>query len=167
MYTQILINQLQIKIQSWSQLIMYIKCICSEYCLQFQPLHHHVKNQRAVNGHQGQDRRLTPGCKTIHKKLIQKVTSAGAIIQKYKMIIKCSRSEAPCKILPNGARMKTRKVVDQPKLHKRSFVNDLRATGTTVAKNTNGNTLHTTLIDWNPAAPLRSPCSRRHMHRPI
>ena len=83
------------------------------------------------------------GYKTISKKLDEK-TTVGAIIQKwkkYKTTINRPRSGAPCKILPHGVRMITRKVRDQPRTTREELVNDLKAVGTTVTKQNIGNTL--------------------------
>ena len=58
------------------------------------------------------------GYKTISKKLGEKGTSVGAIIQKwkkYKTTINQPWSGAPWKISPHGVRMIMRKVRDQPR----------------------------------------------------
>ncbi|XP_015229441.1 PREDICTED: uncharacterized protein LOC107084223 isoform X1 [Cyprinodon variegatus] len=82
--------------------------------------------------------------RTISKKLSLKVPTVGAIIRKwkrYKMTINRPRSGAPCKILPEGIRMIVKKVMDQPTTTLEELVNDLMAVGTTVSKQTVGNTL--------------------------
>ncbi len=101
------------------------------------------------------------GYKTISKQLGEKETTVGAIIRKlkkYKITISRPRSGAPCKILPYGVRMIMRKVRDQPRTAWKELVNDLKAVGTLVT--------HYAAMDWNPAAPARSPCSRKHMYSP-
>lgn len=49
--------------------------------------------------------------------------------------------EAPCKILPNGVKLTITNVVDLPKTTWEEIVDDLKAVGTTVTKNSIGNTL--------------------------
>lgn len=81
------------------------------------------------------------GYKSISKKPGEKVTTAGAIIQKwkkYRMNITSPRCRAPCKILLHGMRMIMRKVMDQTKTTQ--VVCDLNTVGTTVTENTTGNT---------------------------
>jgi len=58
-----------------------------------------------------------------------------------KLKINRSRSRALCMISPLGVRMVMRKVRDQPRNTRDEFVNDLKAVGTTVTKQTIGNTL--------------------------
>ena len=84
------------------------------------------------------------GYKTISKKLSEKETTVGAIIQKwktYKTTINQPWSGAPCKVSPHGVRMIMRKVRDQPRTTQEELVNDLKAVGTTVTKQNIGNTL--------------------------
>lgn len=72
------------------------------------------------------------------------------------------QSWAPCKILTHGMRMIMRKIVDQPKTTLQELVNDLKAVGTIVKKNTAGKTLSTNLT-----TSATSPCSRLHMYRTV
>ena len=79
------------------------------------------------------------GYKTISKKLCEKETTVGAIIQKWKKCktsINRPQSGALCKISPHGVRMIMRKVRDQPQTTQEELVNDLKAVGTTVTKQT-------------------------------
>ncbi len=102
------------------------------------------------------------GYKTIIKQLGEKVTTVGAIIRKWKkhkITVNLPRSGAPCKISPRGVSMIMRTVRNQPRTTREDLVNDLKAAGTIVTKKTIGN--------WNPVAPARSPCSRKHMYRPV
>ncbi len=83
------------------------------------------------------------GYKTISKKLGEKETTVGAIIwkwKKYKITINRPRSGAPCKISPHGVRMIMRTMRDQPRTARKELVNYLKAVGTTVTKQTIGNT---------------------------
>uniref|UniRef100_A0A9J7YFI9 Transposase Tc1-like domain-containing protein n=1 Tax=Cyprinus carpio carpio TaxID=630221 RepID=A0A9J7YFI9_CYPCA len=82
--------------------------------------------------------------KTISKKLCEKETTVGAIFRKwkkYKTTISLPRSGALCQILPRGVRMIMRKVKDQPRTTQEELVNDHKAVGTTVTKQTIGSTL--------------------------
>ncbi|MCJ8730314.1 hypothetical protein PDJAM_G00182870 [Pangasius djambal] len=84
------------------------------------------------------------GYKTISKKFGEKGATVGAIIRKwkkYKITTNCPRSGAPCKISPHGVRMIMRKVRDQPRTTREELVNDLKAVGTTVTRQTIGNTI--------------------------
>ncbi len=58
-----------------------------------------------------------------------------------------------------------RTVRNQLRTTREDLGNDLKAVGTTVTKQTL--VTHYTVKDWNPAAPARSPCSRKHMYRPV
>ncbi len=83
------------------------------------------------------------GYKTISKKFGEKETTVGAIIwkwKKYKITINRPRSGAPCKISPHGVRMIMRTMRDQPRTARKELVNYLKAVGTTVTKQTIGNT---------------------------
>lgn len=112
----------------------------------FKPVHHHEHNQRTVKwrlgqGHHSDLHRAAMGYKTISKMLGEKVTTAAAIIQKWKkheMIICRPWSAAPCKIMPCGMRMVLRKV---------ELVKDLKTSGNTVTR--------CTIIDWHPAVPAQ------------
>ncbi len=57
-----------------------------------------------------------------------------------------------------------RTVRNQPRTTREDLVNDHKAAGTKVTKKTGGNYA---VKDWNPAAPARCPCSRKHMYRPV
>lgn len=57
------------------------------------------------------------------------------------MEVSQSRFGAPCKILAHRMRMIMRTVVDQHKTTPEEVVNDLKAVGTTVTKNTIENTV--------------------------
>jgi len=84
------------------------------------------------------------GCKTISKKLGEKETTVGPIIwkwNKYKITINRPQSGAPCEISSHGVRMIKRKVRDQPGTTREELVNELKAVGTTVTKQTIVNTL--------------------------
>ncbi len=107
------------------------------------------------------------GYKTIAKQLGEKVTTVGAIIrkwQKHKITVNLPRTGAPCKISPRGVSMIMRTVRNQPRTTREDLVNDLKAAGTIVTKKTIGNTLRREGL--NPAAPARSPCSRKHIYSP-
>lgn len=85
------------------------------------------------------------GYKTISKKLGVKVTTVGAIVRKYKthnMIINRPRSGAPNKISPRGVSRIMRTVRNRPNTTRAELVDDLKAAGITVTKQTVGNTLH-------------------------
>ncbi len=84
------------------------------------------------------------GYKTIAKQLGEKVTTAGAIIRKWKkhkITVNLPRTGAPCKISPRGVSMIMRTVRNQPRTTREDLVNDLKAAGTKVTKKTIGNTL--------------------------
>jgi len=83
------------------------------------------------------------GYKTVSKKLGEKKKTVGAIfwkLKKCKITINRPWSGAPCKNSPHGLRMIMRKVRDQPRTTQEELVNDLKALGTTVIKQTIGNT---------------------------
>ncbi len=105
------------------------------------------------------------GYKTIAKQLGEKVTTVGAIIgkwKKHKITVNLPRSGAPCKISPRGVSMIMRTVRNQPRTTREDLVNDLKAAGTIVTKKTIGNTLRSEGLK-----SCRSPCSRKHMYRPV
>lgn len=82
--------------------------------------------------------------KTISNKHGQKMMTVGEILwksKKYKMTISRPRSGAPCNALSHGVRIINRKVVDQPKARREGLVIDMKTAGTTLSKNTIGNTL--------------------------
>ncbi len=82
--------------------------------------------------------------KTIAKQLVEKVTTVGVIIRKWKkhkMTVNLPRTGAPCNISPRGVSMIMRTVKNQPRTTREDLVNDLKAAGTIVTKKTNGNTL--------------------------
>lgn len=84
------------------------------------------------------------GYKKISKVLDLKVTTIGAIVRKFKkhnMIINRPRSGAPKKIPPRGVAMILRTVKNHPATTRQELANDLKAAGTTVCKETIGNTL--------------------------
>lgn len=79
------------------------------------------------------------GYKNISKKLGEKVTLVDAIIRKWK-------SGAQCKLLLYGVKTIMTKVVDRPKTTREESVNDLKAVGITVSKNTIS-IIHYTVMD--------------------
>ncbi|KAI4891945.1 hypothetical protein NFI96_008788 [Prochilodus magdalenae] len=84
------------------------------------------------------------GYKKISKVLDVKVTTIGAIIRKFKeynMTINRPRPGAPKKISPRGVAMMLRTVRNRPATTRQELANDLKAAGTTVCKETIGNTL--------------------------
>ncbi len=107
------------------------------------------------------------GYKTITKQLGEKVTTVGSIIRKrkkHKITVNLPRTGARCKISPRGVLMIMRTVRNQPRTTREDLVNKLKAAGTIVTKKTNGNTL--LCEGLNPAAPARSPSSRKHIYSP-
>ncbi len=100
-------------------------------------------------------------------KLDEKMTTVGAIIRKWKkhkITVNLPRSGAQCKISPRGVSMIVRTVRNQPRTTREDLVNDLKVAGTTQKKLL---LTHYAVKDWNPAAPARSPCLRKHMYRPV
>lgn len=77
---------------------------------------------------------------TTNKKLYEQVT-VGAVVQKYYMSINRPQSGALFEILPRGVRMIMRNAVNQIKTTQEELVNDTKADGTIVSKNTTGNAL--------------------------
>lgn len=95
--------------------------------------------------------KATVGHKTISKKLGEKVTTADAILWKWKTIkwpsVTLKLNARSCLV-----RMIITKVLNQPKATQEDLVNDLKTFDTTVTKNTIGKTLD---CNWNIAAPTR------------
>ncbi len=108
------------------------------------------------------------GYKTIAKQLSEKVTTVGAIIRKWKkhkITVNLPRTGAPCKISPRGVSVIMRMVRNQPRTTREDLVNDLKAAGTIVTEKTIGNTLRRERL--KSCSTARSPCSRKHMYRPV
>ncbi len=85
------------------------------------------------------------GYRTIGKQLVEKATTVGAIIRKwkkFKMTVNLLGTGASCKISPRGVSLIVRKVRDQPRTTREDLVNNLKRTGTTVSTVTISNTLH-------------------------
>ncbi len=108
------------------------------------------------------------GYKTISKKLGEKETTVGVIIwkwKKYKITVNLPRSGDPCKISPHGVRMIMRKVRDQPRTTRKKLVNDLKAVGTTVTKQTIGNALRRNGL--KSCSTCKVPLLKKAMYRPV
>ncbi len=105
------------------------------------------------------------GNKTIAKQLGEKVTTVGAIIHKFKkhkITDNLPRSGAPCKISPRGVSMIMKTVRNHPRTTREDLVNDLKAAGTKVTKNTIDNTLRRK--ELKSCSARKEP--RKHMYRP-
>ncbi len=79
------------------------------------------------------------GYKTITKQLGAKGTTVGAIIRKrkkHKITVNLPRTGARCKISPRGVSLIMRTVRNQPRTTRGDLVNELKAAGTIVTKNT-------------------------------
>ncbi len=137
-----------LQLTSWDWALYCIKTLVprGDQSIRFWTLHH-GQDQRAVQGCQGQDCRPTQGwngLQTIAKQLGEKVTTVGVIIhkwKKHKITVNLPRSGAPCKISPRGVSMIMRAVRNQPRTTREDLINDLKAAGNIVTKNTTGNTL--------------------------
>ncbi len=71
------------------------------------------------------------GYKTIAKQLAEKVTTVGAIIQKWKkhkITVNLPQTGAPCKISPRGVSVIMRTVRNQPRTTREDLVNNQHTT---------------------------------------
>ncbi len=108
------------------------------------------------------------GYKTIAKQLGEKVTTAGAIIckwKKHKITVNLPQSGAPCNISPRGVSWSRDRWGISPELNSRILSMISRQLGALSPRKQL--VTHYAVKDWNPAAHARSPCSRKHMYRPV
>uniref|UniRef100_A0A9J8B6A3 Transposase Tc1-like domain-containing protein n=1 Tax=Cyprinus carpio carpio TaxID=630221 RepID=A0A9J8B6A3_CYPCA len=110
------------------------------------------------------------GYKTIANQLGEKLTTVGVIIRKWKkhkMTVSLPRSGAPCKISPRGVSMIMRTVRNQPRTTLEDIVNDLKAAGTTVTKQTIGNRLRREGLKSCIKVPQGPPAQENTMYSPV
>ncbi len=108
------------------------------------------------------------GYKTIAKQLGEKVTTAGTIIRKWKkhkITVNLPQSGAPCNISPRGVSWSRDRWGISPELNSRIL--SMISRQLRVLSPRKQLVTHYAVKDWNPAAPARSPCSRKHMYRPV
>lgn len=92
------------------------------------------------------------------KKLGEKLTSAGVVNKKYKTPIDCSQLKLYTRSCNNRMRIIMRKVIYHPKNTWERFVDDLKAVGRRITKNTIGNTLlH---YEFKSYSTVNLPCSK-------